>query len=205
MVTKREAPVFAAAGGKYPLVLATLRKGARVKVNRIAGEYIRVQLQEDSYGWLRAEDVRFTSSPRLSKQEAPPLSPCPPRTNYRVCRLPGGRVVTGNSTQLSGTVVGRKLRDMYVLVNDEKVFFRQGPKLPEVKTQDELSMPNEEAARLPFNLNLKLKDGLNKVLVVARLDERVMSYKSLYISKRVDPQEAGCECRADVSGINLQF
>jgi hypothetical protein len=47
--------------------------------------------------------------------------------------------------------------------------------------------PDEVAVKVPFSVNLPLEEGLNKVLVVARLDDRVVTYRSLYVSRRIQP------------------
>jgi hypothetical protein len=79
---------------------------------------------------------------------------------------------------------------MYVTVNEKKVYFRSGPEAPQAEVTDEAVEPNDQAVALPFKLDLRLDEGLNKVLIVARLDERVISYRSLFVSRRSAPRAA---------------
>ena len=37
---------------------------------------------------------------------------------------------------------------------------------------------------MPFQVPLKLKEGLNKVLVVARINDQVVTFRSVYVSRR---------------------
>ena len=80
---------------------------------------------------------------------------------------------------------------MYIVLNDRKIFFKSSSEDQAKPNQPPFKRPvlgwvapNEEAAHLPFQLELDLENGLNKVAIVARLDERVMSYRSLFISRR---------------------
>jgi hypothetical protein len=97
-----------------------------------------------------------------------------------------GQVITTEKASLAGTITGRKLRDMYIVHDDEKIFFRSGPPQPKQHVATEWQPPNNERVTFPFRLELKLKEGLNKILVVARLDERVIAYRSVLVS-RINP------------------
>ena len=67
-----------------------------------------------------------------------------------------------------------RLRDVFVFVNDQKVFFRV---VPEGKTGD-----------IAFEADLKLKPGTNTVTVVAREDEEFQTRRSLIVH-RTQPAE----------------
>ena len=64
------------------------------------------------------------------------------------------------------------LLDMYVLVNDQKVFFR---------TSDS---PKNEPTKLKFSTDFPLKEGANTVMVVARQTQDFASRKVLIIRRR---------------------
>ena len=99
-----------------------------------------------------------------------------------------GRVVTKESATIAGTISGRILRDMYIVHDDEKIFFKSGP--PAAKSDagqtNQWTPPNDSAVSIDFKQKLKLKEGLNKILVVGRLDERIITYRSVLVS-RINP------------------
>ncbi|MCB9653648.1 MAG: PDZ domain-containing protein [Deltaproteobacteria bacterium] len=205
-------------------VLATARKGTRLERAGRHGDFIKVQLVPDGFGWVLAKDastsakghvdarasaasVGATVSAAESAESAPSASaPSPARATalagltFQMRRRPptirldtdiGGSIVDTNSITLRGEVIGRSLRDMYIVLNDRKIFFKSSSEDQAKPNQPPFKRPvlgwvapNEEAAHLPFQLELDLENGLNKVAIVARLDERVMSYRSLFISRR---------------------
>ena len=168
-------------------VLATVPKSARFAANAKSNGFYRVELEGGSYGWLSAKAVSKAAKPKAA----------PSKLSFHPARKPpdiklngdiGGRVVNTENVELTGTISARMLRDMYVLLNDRKVFFASGPvpKTPQSNAPG-WQPPANDAVKLPFTVDLKLKEGLNKVLVVARLDEKVITYRNLYISRRPLP------------------
>jgi len=82
-------------------------------------------------------------------------------------------VAQGDRYTLTGTVTEPKgLLDMFVLVNDQKVFFR---------TSDS---PKNEPTKLKFTTDFPLKDGSNAVVVVARQTQDFSSRKVLILRRR---------------------
>ncbi|MBK8011944.1 MAG: PDZ domain-containing protein [Deltaproteobacteria bacterium] len=205
-------------------VLALAKKGTRFERVARHGDFIKVRLVPDGFGWILAKDMGKAASGAGSTQglssgsgsgsgSAPTsaagadvASASPSRTaalaglTFQMRRRPptiqleteiGGSIVDANTIQLRGVVLGRTLRDMYIVLNDRKVFFKSSSEEQAKPSQPPFKRPvlgwvapNEEAARLPFKVDLDLESGLNKVAIVARLDERVMSYRSLFISRR---------------------
>ncbi|MGZ3447121.1 MAG: MXAN_5808 family serine peptidase, partial [Myxococcaceae bacterium] len=91
----------------------------------------------------------------------------------QVDQTQGGVVAPSDRFTLSGTVTEPKgLLDMYVLVNDQKVFFR---------TSDS---PKNEPTKLKFTTEFPLKEGANTVMVVARQTQDFASRKVLIIRRR---------------------
>ena len=133
-------------------------------------------------GWVKSADVTRVARPK--KPGVAKLKYRPERRPPTIAldNNPGGQVLDADRTLLSGTISGRALRDMYVLLNDQKIFFKLGPHIQGPRGPDRPSM--EDAVKLRFSVELPLKTGLNKVLVVARLDEKVMSVRNLFISRR---------------------
>ena len=142
------------------------------------GEYTRVTLPDDSYGWVRNSDVGGASAPKKLSFARTKFSPQRTPPSIEFTNTPEGKVVTGETIELSGRVFGRNLRDMFIIVNDKKVFFRGAPRTPGDKATD-------EQVSLAFQTEVKLKEGLNRILVVGRLDEKVMSYRNLLVSRRL--------------------
>jgi len=74
---------------------------------------------------------------------------------------------------LSGVVTDRSLLDVFVLVNDQKVFFRG-------RTPD-------EGDRLKFSTEVSLKEGNNLLTVVARESQDFASRKTVVVRRRPPP------------------
>ncbi|MCC7381609.1 MAG: PDZ domain-containing protein [Deltaproteobacteria bacterium] len=198
-VSAQDTLVLAAARKGAP-VLATLAKGAPVTYGARVDDYLRVDLDAESFGWVAASDVR---SGRAAKKPTEAL------VKYFPARVPpdihidgqlGGRVVDVESVVLSGNITGRDVRDMYVLLNDKKVLYSAAPAVAPTASADPNKKhtiegwepPDDRTVRLTFQQTLPLKDGLNRILIVARLDDHVLSYRNLFVSRipRVEPAVA---------------
>jgi carboxyl-terminal processing protease len=188
-IISRETPLLVAAKGDAT-VIASLPKGTAVTFGARADDFVRVDLPEDGFAWVAAQDIRMmrTSKKTLAGLKFHPMRR-PPQIDLE--GQLGGRVVETDSVMLSGTISGRELRDMYVLLNDKKVYYASGPKADapaaDAVVPAGFVAPNDHAVALPFKQMLPLKDGLNKVVIVARLDERVVTYRSLYVSRVAKP------------------
>ncbi len=183
----RDAVVYAIPGSD---ILASAKKGTKLSVDGKNGEFYRVGLVDEATGWVKASDLKLKSG----QQKTPALVSYRPKRRPPTIELSndlGGSVVDSETVELSGKIAGRSLRDMYVLVNDKKVFFKSGPEAqPGTADPTGIAEPNDHSVELPFKLDLRLDEGLNKVLVVARLDEKVISYRSLFVSRRASPHPA---------------
>ncbi len=188
VTSKRPAVVRAWAGTDAP-VIAEIADGQTLKATARSGAMYQVQLQEGLRGWVAKDKVRLG---RARKTTAAQVTYYPTRRPPTIS-LNGqlaGSVVSADTVLLNGTITGRSLRDMYVLLNDDKVYFASGPKGSKAEGSDQWSAPDESAVRLPFQVPLRLEEGLNKILVVARLDEQLVSYRSLFVSRRRGSQVA---------------
>jgi len=174
--------VRAAADPEAP-VIATLAAKTRVPIDGTARGFHRIALADNSFGWINASSVRRSSRPKKAIKGivyVPARRPATIEFDGQV----GGRVVETDSVVLSGAVHGRVLRDMYVILNDEKVFYEAAPKPQVAKVvMSEWTAPDDAAVKLRFEQVLPLKEGLNKILVVARLDEKIVTYRSLLVSR----------------------
>jgi len=166
-----------AAAGSAPLAEAS--RGAVLPVTARIGDFYRVEWEKGRFGFVPAADVEPTKGKREGTvtrvwQREPPriaITPDPSK---------GATVVDGEKFHLSGTASvpagspSTKLRDVFVFVNDQKVFFRV---VPEGKTGD-----------IEFAADIPLKPGNNTVTVVAREDEEFQSRRSLVVHRR-EPAE----------------
>jgi carboxyl-terminal processing protease len=112
----------------------------------------------------------------------------PPRISIAPDPAKGAPVVDGDTFRLSGAATvppsldeSSRLRDVFVFVNDQKVFFRVVPE-------------ETGAQKLEFQTDLPLQPGQNLVTVVAREGEEFQSRRSLAVFRRA-PAEVAQEAR----------
>lgn len=161
--------------------LAEAARGAVLPVTARIGNLYKVEWEKGRFGFVSAEDVQPAKGKREGTvtrvwQREPPriaVSPDPAR---------GATVVDGEKLHLTGTASipagspSTKLRDVFIFVNDQKVFFKV---VPEGKTGD-----------IQFAADVPLKPGNNTVTVVAREDEEFQSRRSLIVHRREPPEVA---------------
>src|SRR5262249_20696289 len=148
------APVLAGPDERAP-VLARVKKAGVLPVLARVNGLTKVETEKGRFGFLRASD---THEARNGKAAAPELAAVPyrqpPQIVLQVDQSQGGVVAPSDRFTLSGSVSEPKgLLDMYVLVNDQKVFFR---------TSDS---PKNEPTKLKFSTDFPLKEGANTVMV----------------------------------------
>ena len=174
-------------------VVATIEAGTRLKAEAKIGKFTRVLLPDGSRVFARSKSL--TPSKRKGSASSTKItyhsSLKPPHISLG--DVPTGDIIRGDGFRLEGSIKSRSLRDMYVLLNGDKVYFdrvpesaKPQPPTPGVKI-DGWVPPNEEAVVLPFSVQLDLKETLNKVIVVARVNETVMSHRTLYLSRAATP------------------
>ncbi|HLL56210.1 MAG TPA: MXAN_5808 family serine peptidase [Myxococcaceae bacterium] len=157
---------------------ARLPKGALLNGVAKVGNFVKVEVDKDRFAFVKATDAKDSAT-------KPKASTLPTDTQYLAARTPpritlgnvdpaqGGVVADGERFTLSGTAVNDKNQlDLYVLVNDQKVFFQT------------LSTQPGEPATIKFTTDFALKEGNNHVLVVARESQDFASRKTLVIRRR---------------------
>jgi len=167
------APVLAGPDERAPVMAKVKKAGVLPVLARVNG-LTKVETEKGRFGFLRASD---THEARNAKAAPPELTAVPyrepPQIVLQVDQSQGGVVAPSDRFTLSGTVSEPKgLLDMYVLVNDQKVFFR---------TSDS---PKNEPTKLKFSTDFPLKEGANTVMVVARQTQDFASRKVLIIRRR---------------------
>jgi len=167
------APVLAGPDERAP-VMARVKKAGVVPVLARVNGLTKVETEKGRFGFVRASDAHEARNARAAAAElaAVPYRE-PPQIVLQVDQSQGGVVAPSDRYTLSGTVSEPKgLLDMYVLVNDRKVFFR---------TSDS---PKNEPTKLKFSADFPLKEGANSVMVVARQTQDFASRKVLIIRRR---------------------
>ncbi|MBI2374574.1 MAG: PDZ domain-containing protein [Deltaproteobacteria bacterium] len=182
-VTTQLVPVHAGASPDSPAI-ATLPAGAVVKSDAAYGPYLRVPLLAGTTrGFVRADQVQ-SKKPKKSEEPVATFFPMRRPPDIRLDGQPGGRVVATPTLELSGTVLGRSLRDVYVVSNDQKLFYEAAPEALAPKGLSSTWVPpNDSAVSLPFKTTIPLVEGQNKIVIIARLDERVMTLRTIFVSR----------------------
>ncbi|MGO8970209.1 MAG: MXAN_5808 family serine peptidase [Myxococcaceae bacterium] len=141
------------------------------RVNGLA----KVELEKGRFAFVRAQDIHEVKSgkPTTPKEfQSIPFRE-PPQITVNVEPDKGGVVASGDRFTLSGTVSDPLgLLDMYVLVNDHKVYFST------------VDATTADPTHLKFTTDFPLKEGENYVLVVARQTQDYASRKALVIRRR---------------------
>lgn len=165
-----KAEIYADATGKRPL--ASLPKGAIVTEQARGGNMVRVEWEKDRFVFVKQSDLRDAKGqkPTASKDANWSHYRTPAQISMNVDPSLGGAVVDGEKFTLSSVVNDPQLLDVFVLVNDQKVFFK--------------SATPEDGGKLKFTTEFSLKEGNNLVTVVARESQDFASRRSVVIRRR---------------------
>ncbi|MCE9667341.1 S41 family peptidase [Myxococcus stipitatus] len=154
--------------------VAKLNAATVLSTEAVTKGFYRVELDKGRFAFVRSQDARDV---KAGKPAAPKLAWAttrrPPDIKLDADPSAGGLVANGEKFTLSGVVTDPNgLLDVYVLVNDQKVYFKGvDPKGGE---------PNS----LKFSTEFALKEGNNNVLVVARESTDFASRRTLVIRRR---------------------
>jgi carboxyl-terminal processing protease len=177
-VTALFTPVRSGAAPDAP-PLAEAARGAVLPVTGKVGNLYKVEWDKGRFGFVSAADVQPAKGKREGSvtrvwQREPPRIAIAPDASRGAVKVEGEKLrLTGTAGVPAGSPTTR-LRDVFVFVNDQKVFFKV---VPEGKTGD-----------IAFDVDLTLKPGNNTVTVVAREDEEFQSRRSLIVHRR-EPAE----------------
>ncbi|MFO0722224.1 MAG: MXAN_5808 family serine peptidase [Myxococcota bacterium] len=195
-VTTKDIPLYAAAR-EDAQILGILPKGSPLNSTARVDGFARVELLGEPVAFIHADELKPGRGPKKALAQLWPSRRTP---EIKVDGDLGNRVVDTAEINLSGAITARSLKDMYVTLNDKKVFFTvpaKEEKRPATTSSDPLTPPKDDAVRLPFQKLLTLKDGINKVQVVARVDERVLSVSTVYVTKHSKLEPAVAEARKE--------
>jgi len=159
--------------------LAEASRGAVLPVLARVGDFYKVEWDKGRFGFVPVGDVTPAKGKREGTitrvwQREPPRIAVSPDPSKGPAKVEGDKLhLTGTASVPAGSPSTR-LRDVFVFVNDQKVFFKV---VPEGKTGD-----------IAFAADLLLKPGNNTVTVVAREDEEFQTRRSLIVHRR-EPAE----------------
>lgn len=141
------------------------------------GTWLRVELDKDRFAFVPAADAKeVRTKPQPVWKDLVYLSRRnPPAITLSMDPSLGGVVADGDRFTLSGSVSGNsKDVDLYVLVNDQKVYFKT------------VAGTDKEPAKFKFTTDFQLKAGNNSVMVVARESADFASRRTLIVRRRPD-------------------
>jgi carboxyl-terminal processing protease len=170
--------------------IATARKGAVLPVDAKVGDFWRVEWAKGRFAFAADPDVKTSKGVRAG-QIAAAWQREPPRIALVPDPVRGAPVVEGDLLKLTGTASvpasvdlgAARLRDVFVYVNDQKVFFKVVPEAA-------------GAARMEFTTDLPLQPGNNVVTVFAREDDEFQSRRSMVVYRRPPDEVAQDAARA---------
>ncbi len=154
-------------------VIAKLPKGAVVNEVAKGGSVARIEWgDKDRFAFVRLADVRDAKGAKVAAPSGVETVPfrAPAQISLNLDPAQGGTVVDTERFTLSAVVNDPALLDVFVLVNDQKVFFKG--KAP------------EDQDKVKFTTDFALKEGNNLITVVARQSQDFASRKSVLIRRR---------------------
>ncbi|MCU0697636.1 MAG: S41 family peptidase [Myxococcaceae bacterium] len=168
-----KAEVYASADPRAP-VIARLPKGAVLSELARGSTVARVELAENRPAFVKIADLRDARGqkpvfPKDKELEVVPFR-APALISVNLDPAQGGTAVDGANFTLSSVVTDPTLLDVFVLVNDQKVFFKG-------RTPD-------DGDKLKFTTEFPLKEGNNFVTVIARETQDFATRKTVVIRRR---------------------
>jgi carboxyl-terminal processing protease len=163
--------VFAQADAKRR-VLARLPKGAVLAETGRGNGMVRVELEKGRFAFVKLADVKPGAGAKVAAIEKAEWVQyrAPASIVLNVDPMQGGMAVDTERFTLSAVVTDAQLIDAFVLVNDQKVFFKaRGP---------------QDAEAMKFTAELPLKEGNNLVTVVARESQDFAARKTVLVRRR---------------------
>jgi carboxyl-terminal processing protease len=163
-----------------PVALA--KKGAAIPVSGRAGAFYEVEWAKGRRAFVAASQVKEGSASRLQGSITPVWQREPPRITLSYDTGRGPVVVEGDKWRLEGSASvspssvaakGSRLRDVFIFVNDQKVFFKVVP-----------DSAAAAQAKLEFLADIPLKVGNNTVTIFARENDEFQSRRTLWVHRR---------------------
>ena len=152
--------------------IARLPKGGIFNEVARGSQVCVVQLDQERVAFVRLGDVKDAKGAKaaLPKDIQYVALREPPQIALSVDPQAGGVVTDSDRFTLSAVITSPVLLDAYVLVNDQKVFFRA-------------SVPEDEG-KMRFTTDFSLKEGNNYVTVFARESADFLGRKTVLVRRR---------------------
>jgi len=165
-----------ASASAHPIAIA--KQGAILPFDARVGDFFRVEWKKGRFAFVSEPDVKPTKRGWRQGAITAAWQHEPPRITLDPDPSRGAPAVDGDTWKLSGVAAippssdpEARLRDVFVFVNEKKVFFKVVPE-------------NQTSPRMDFHAELPLKPGNNLVTVFAREDEDFQARRSFYILRR---------------------
>jgi carboxyl-terminal processing protease len=156
--------------------LGTLKPGSVVKALANWGPFVQIALGAKTTGFVPAQDLELVAkAPPERLKGLTPWAKTPPRSAPDLdVQLPD-LVVHHEVYRLRGTITNaRPLKDAFVFVGDKKIFFRS---LGDV-------VAHNGSYSYALDVPIKLKEGANGIVVIARENDDLMSRKFFSILRQ---------------------
>ncbi len=184
----RESTEILAWAGRDAELLARVTLGTVLPVKARVGSFYRVAWGGDREGFVHKDSVRLLTE----EIEGPDgdivavYSHRPPRIVIAGDRAP---VTEQEEFILSGMAEGESsLRDVYIFVNNDKLFFRASRAADldsdngnESDGPEESDEPPVTDTRVPFEVSVPLEKGANSIIVFARKNDDLMASRRLVV------------------------
>ena len=150
--------------------LARLTKPAVVNELARGGKAARVELSPGRFAFVKEADLKEGKGGKAAPVKDITWLPSrePPQISLSVDPAQGGLVTDSDRFTLSSVVTSPSLLDVYVLVNDQKVFFKA----------------SDDDHKLKFTTDFALKEGNNYITVVARESQDFAGRKTVLVRRR---------------------
>ena len=182
--SKLDVTVFGGASPKSSPI-GTLKAGARVRATLKAGGFTRVVLGKDVYGFVDSNALKSAKKLRkkIGFQKLPGQEP--PRIGLSLPRL----VTEDTALNLEIRVSDRdSLRDMYIFVNEQKVFF--------TKLTD--AVRGKDGETVVLRPRIPLQEGTNEIGLIVRESDTLMGRRSFAVYRK--PIKLGTAKPAEIRG-----
>ena len=179
-VTAPQQAVLRAAASAGSLAIAVAKHGAVLPVAGRVGDLLKVEWQKGRTAFVAAADVEPAHGAKsVPGAVAEVWQRQPPRITLVPDPKQGAPVVGSDKIRISGSaevppgIAGAetKLRDLFIFVNEQKVFFKVVPEAA-------------GSSKFDFATDVPLKLGNNVVTVYAREDEEFQARRSIIVNRR---------------------
>jgi len=178
-VTNNYVPIYNGKSLSTPII-AYASKGTILMADKEtqAWTWCRVKMPEGRFGWIPSDNIEISTLAESNQQTATELflQNVPPQIELDSQDLHD--TFRQEYIYLSGTARDdNTIKYVYILVNDDKVFYRSNREASEV-----------DKSNLSFASDIPLEDGPNVISIVTRDDQDLLSTKSFVVTKIPSPE-----------------